>query len=157
MSKIATCLWFNDQAEQAAQFYVSIFKDATLGAVSHYGDNAPMPKGTVLIRTFYLDGKEFMALNGGPAFNFTPAISMFVHCDDQAEIDWFWERLTAEGGEPGQCGWLKDRFGVSWQIVPRTLGTLMSGPDRARANRVMQAVLGMTKLEIAALERAYNA
>lgn len=154
MQKITPFLWFDSQAEEAAQLYVSLFKDSKITRVSHYGEGMPMPKGTVMSVTFRLAGQEFMALNGGPAFKFTEAISFFVNCDTQEEIDTLWARL-GEGGEPGQCGWLKDRFGLSWQIVPRVLGELMGDPDPEKAQRVTQAMLQMTKLDLAALKRAH--
>ncbi|MBN9561021.1 MAG: VOC family protein [Alphaproteobacteria bacterium] len=160
MSKIATCLWFDDQAEAAANFYVATFRacgqDAAIGDIARYGDAGPRPKGMVMTATFSLAGQEFMALNGGPEFAFSPAISMIVKCADQAEIDRFWDGLS-DGGKPVQCGWLTDRFGVSWQIVPAALGNMMKNADPARAERVMRAVLGMVKLDIEALARACGA
>jgi predicted 3-demethylubiquinone-9 3-methyltransferase (glyoxalase superfamily) len=155
MQKLSTCLWFNGQAEEAMNFYTSIFKDSTKGAISRYGDGAPMPKGTVMTANFELLGHEFMALNGGPQFSFTPAISLMVYCDTQEEVDEYWERLSAGGAEV-QCGWLKDKFGLSWQIVPTVLAKLMSDQDPARTQRVMQALLQMTKLDIQKLQRAYD-
>jgi len=159
MSKIATCLWFDDQAEAAANFYVATFRacgqDAAIGDIARYGDAGPRPKGMVMTVTFTLAGQEFMALNGGPEFAFSPAISMIVKCADQAEIDRFWDGLS-DGGKPVQCGWLTDRFGVSWQIVPAALGEMMRNADPTRADRVMRAVLGMVRLDIGALRRAYD-
>jgi len=159
MSKIATCLWFDHQAEAAANFYVSTFtacgQHAALGDVMHYGKSGPQPKGTVLTVTFTLADQELIALNGGPHFTFSPAISLFVKCADQAEVDRFWERLS-DGGATNQCGWLTDRFGVSWQIVPVVLGDMLRDVDPAKADRVMQALLQMTKLDIAALKKAYE-
>jgi len=160
MSKIAPCLWFDGQAEEAANFYVSTFnacgQDATTGDILHYSDAGPGPKGSVLSVTFMLAGQEFIALNGGPHFTFSPAVSLFVKCADQAEVDRFWEKLS-DGGKPGQCGWLTDRFGVSWQIVPTAIGDMLKGADAARAGRVMQTLLTMTKLDIDALRKAYEA
>jgi predicted 3-demethylubiquinone-9 3-methyltransferase (glyoxalase superfamily) len=153
MQKITPFLWFNDQAEEAVRSYVSTFKNSKVGTVTRYGDAGPGPKGTVMTASFELDGMQFTALNGGPQFKFTEAISFVVNCETQQEIDEFWTKLS-QGGKPGQCGWLTDRFGLSWQIVPRTLGELMRGGDAARSQRVMAALLKMTKLDIAALTRA---
>jgi predicted 3-demethylubiquinone-9 3-methyltransferase (glyoxalase superfamily) len=155
MQKIMPCLWFNNQAEEAARFYTSIFKNSKLNQISYYGDAGPGTKGTVLTITFQLNGQEIMALNGGPEYKFTPAISMFVNCEDQEEVDDYWEKLS-EGGEKGPCGWLTDKYGVSWQIVPRILGILMSDKDVKKSARVMQAMLQMTKLDINLLQRAYK-
>ena len=151
--KITPFLWFDTQAEEAAKFYTSIFKDSKIGKVSRYGDAGPGPKGSVMVISFRLEGQEFTALNGGPHFKFTPAISLMVNCDTQEEVDDFWEKLS-EGGRKDRCGWLQDKYGLSWQIVPTALSRLMSTPDREKANRVMQAMLKMDKLDIAALERA---
>ena len=151
--KITTCLWFDTQAEQAAEFYCSIFKNSKVGNVVRYGDAGPGPKGSAMVVTFELDGRQFMGLNGGPRFKFTEAISLVVHCEDQAEIDYFWEKLTADGGQESQCGWLKDKFGLSWQIVPKIIGELMTG-DPERANRVMMAVMPMKKLDLAKMKAA---
>jgi predicted 3-demethylubiquinone-9 3-methyltransferase (glyoxalase superfamily) len=153
--KITPFLWFNDQAEEAAAFYTSIFKNSKVISISRNGENAPGPKGTVMSATFQLNGQEFTALNGGPVFSFTPAISFFVHCTTQEEVDGFWEKLS-EGGEKGQCGWLKDKFGVSWQIVPDALGELLNDQDAAKSQRVMQAMLKMGKIDIAGLKKAYT-
>jgi predicted 3-demethylubiquinone-9 3-methyltransferase (glyoxalase superfamily) len=153
MQKIVPSLWFDDKIEEAVNFYVSIFGDARITHTSRYGDNQPMPKGTVLTMTFELDGQEFMAINGGPMFKFTEAISFFVKCDSQAEVDHFWDRLV-EGGQESQCGWLKDKYGLSWQIVPNVLTRYMTDPDTAKAGRVMQAMLKMVKIDIPTLERA---
>jgi predicted 3-demethylubiquinone-9 3-methyltransferase (glyoxalase superfamily) len=150
MQKITTFLWFNDQAEAAANLYTSVFKNSKIGMISRNG-----PDGAVFMVTFQLDGQEFMALNGRPQFKFTEAISLFVSCETQEEVDLFWERLS-DGGEKGRCGWLKDPFGVSWQIVPTALGELMAGPDPARSERVMQAMLKMDKIEIEGLRKAYQ-
>jgi len=155
MQKITPFLWFNDQAEEAVNFYTSIFKNSKISSVSRYPETGPGKPGAVMTATFELDGQEFMALNGGPEFKFTPAISFFVNCDTQEEVDEFWERLSA-GGEKSQCGWLTDRFGVSWQIVPKVLGELMGDKDPQKAQRVMNAMLQMTKLDIAELKRAYE-
>lgn len=151
--KITPFLWFDTQAEEAANFYVSIFKNSKIGKVSRYGDAGPGPKGSVMVISFQLEGLEFTALNGGPHFKFTPAISMMVNCDTQQEVDELWEKLS-QGGRKDRCGWLQDKYGLSWQIVPTALGRLMSNPDRDKANRVMQAMLKMDKLDIATLERA---
>ncbi len=154
MQKITPCLWFDTQAEEAASFYVSLFKDSRIVEVSRYGDGGPMPEGTALMVVFELDGHQYQGLNGGPAHPQTEAFSLSVSCADQAEVDYFWDALTGEGGEESMCGWVKDRFGVSWQIVPTRLGELMSDPDPQRAGRAMQAMLQMRKLDIAALEKA---
>jgi len=155
MQKITPYLWFNDNAEEAANFYASIFKNSKIGSVARYGDAGPGPKGQVMNMTFELDGQPFMALNGGPQFKFTEAISMFVNCESQAEVDELWEKLS-EGGEKGPCGWLKDKFGLSWQIIPTTLMELMGDKDPAKSQRVMEAMLKMSKIDIAALRRAYE-
>lgn len=152
--KIRPFLWFNGQAEEAANFYTSIFKNSKLGHVSRYGDDGPGPAGQVMMVTFELDGVQFMALNGGPEFTFTPAVSFLVNCTSQDEVDHYWNKLS-EGGETNQCGWLSDKFGVSWQIVPERLGELMTDDDEEKSGRVMQAMLKMEKLDIAELERAY--
>ena len=154
MQKISTCLWFNGQAEQAARFYTSIFKNSRIGEISYYGPNTPGTEGSVLTVAFQIEGQDFMALNGGPDFQFTPAISFVVDCHSQEEVDTYWDRLLEGGGRPDQCGWLVDRFGVSWQIVPPVLNELLRDPDGEKANRVMQAMLQMVKLDIAELQRA---
>ena len=156
MQKITPFLWFDGKAEEAMHFYTSIFKNSKIGKVTRYGEAGPGQKGTVMSATFQLEGQEFLALNGGPQFKFTPAISFFVNCETQAEVDELWEKLC-EGGEEGQCGWLKDRFGLSWQIIPSSLGRLLGDPDPVKAQRVMQAMLTMHKLNIAELEQAYEA
>jgi len=156
MQKIVPFLWFDNRAEEAAKFYVSIFKNAKLGEVSRYTEGAPMPAGTAMTASFELDGMEFIALNGGPEFTFTEAISMYVRCESQEEVDYYWNTLT-EGGEESQCGWLKDKFGLSWQIVPNALTEMLSDPDPQKASRVMQSMLQMRKIEIAELRRAYDA
>jgi predicted 3-demethylubiquinone-9 3-methyltransferase (glyoxalase superfamily) len=155
MQTINPCLWFDTQALEAANFYLSVFKNSKLGKVSYYGEGAPLPKGTVLTVTFQLDGQDFMALNGGPVFKFNEAISFIVNCETQAEIDDYWKKLSA-GGQEVQCGWLKDKYGLSWQIVPTALGQMMSDKDPAKANRAMQALMKMVKLDINGLQKAYN-
>ncbi len=156
MKKITPFLWFDDQAEEAMNFYGSVFPDSRVLNVSRYGDDAPGPKGRIMSATFELNGQQFMALNGGPQdFHFSEAISFFVDCETQAEVDRLWDRLT-EGGEPGPCGWLKDKYGLSWQIVPTALGEMLNDPDPAKASRVMQAMLKMSKIEIAGLRQAYE-
>lgn len=155
MQKITTFLTFNDQAEAAVQFYTSLFKNAKVVSTTRYGDAGPGPKGSLMTATFELEGQQFIALNGGPSFTFSQGISLFVRCDSQAEIDRLWERLT-EGGQEVACGWLTDRFGVSWQIVPAELMGMLRDPDQQKAGRAMQAMLGMTKLDIAALKAAYE-
>ena len=156
MQKITPFLWFNDNAEEAINFYVSIFKDSKIGTMTRYGDSGPGPKGALMTATFQLEGQQFMALNGGPHFKFTEAISLFVNCETQEEVDTLWDRLTADGGQPSQCGWLKDKFGLSWQIIPSALGRLMHDEDPARAGRVMQAMLQMQKIDIRKLKQAYE-
>jgi predicted 3-demethylubiquinone-9 3-methyltransferase (glyoxalase superfamily) len=152
--KITPFLWFDDQAEEAMHFYVSIFENSEVLDVTRYGEAGPGPEGSVTIATFRLEGQEFMALNGGRHYTFTEATSFFVTCETQEEVDYFWDKLS-DGGETGQCGWLKDKFGLSWQIVPSILGELMQDEDTERANAVMQAMLQMTKLDIAQLQQAY--
>ena len=156
MQKIVTNLWFDTEAEEAAKFYCSIFKDSKINAISHYGDAGPRPPGTVLTVEFELAGQQFTALNGGPEFKFTEAISLLVNCESQKEVDELWTKLTEGGGEESVCGWVKDRFGLSWQIIPTRLGELMSDEDSVRANAVMQSMLQMRKIEIAELEKAYE-
>ncbi len=155
MQTITTFLWFDNQAEEAAKLYVSLFKNSKIGTVSRYGDAGPGPKGSVMMVTFQLDGQEFMALNGGPEFKFTPAISLFVNCETQQEVDALWDKLS-EGGHKDRCGWLTDKYGLSWQIIPSALGKLMSGPDPEKSKRVMKAMLQMDKIDIVGLERAYQ-
>ena len=154
--KIRTCLWFDGDAEEAMNLYVSLFRSAKVLDVTRNPKGAPAPEGSVLVATFELEGQQFMALNGGPEYHFTEAISLSVDCTTQDEVDELWDRLTADGGEPGQCGWLKDRFGLSWQIVPRALTEMLGDPDRERAARVMQAMLPMRKLDIERLTEAYE-
>jgi len=155
MQKISTFLWFDNRAEEAANFYTSIFKDSKILSVARYPEGSPGPAGSVMTVTFELEGKAFIALNGGPVFKFTEAISFFVNCETQEEVDVLWEKLT-EGGEPGQCGWLKDKFGVSWQIVPTALGELLGAKDPAKSRSVVQAMLKMKKLDIQGLKQAYE-
>jgi predicted 3-demethylubiquinone-9 3-methyltransferase (glyoxalase superfamily) len=155
MQKITPFLWFNDSAEEAMKFYVSVFKNSQIGRVARYGDAGPGPKGTVMTASFQLEGQEFVALNGGPKFKFTEAISFVVNCETQKEVDELWKKLS-EGGEKGRCGWLKDKFGLSWQIVPTALGKMFSDADPVRSQRVMKAMLQMDKLDIAGLKKAYE-
>jgi predicted 3-demethylubiquinone-9 3-methyltransferase (glyoxalase superfamily) len=155
MQKIHPCLWFDGQAEQAAKFYTSIFRNSRIGRILRTGDAGPGPKGSVLTIEFELDGETFMGLNGGPEFSFTPAISIVVNCDTQTEVDGYWDKLLP-GGKPQQCGWLTDRFGVSWQIVPKVLPEMLMDQDAARAARVMNAMMNMIKLDIATLQQAYD-
>jgi predicted 3-demethylubiquinone-9 3-methyltransferase (glyoxalase superfamily) len=157
MERITPFLWFDSQAEEAANFYVSVFKkDSRILDIARYGEAGPGTPGTVMTVRFVLDGQEFIALNGGPEYRFTEAVSFSVNCESQAEVDEFWEKLT-DGGEPGPCGWLKDRYGLSWQINPSILGRMLADPDAERAQRVMRAMLRMQKIVIAELEAAYNA
>lgn len=155
MQGIAPCLWFDNNAEEAVRFYTSIVKNSKIIGMTHYGDAGPGQKGTVMTIAFQLDGQNFLALNGGPHFTFSPAISFMLNCETQQEVDDLWEKLSA-GGETEQCGWLKDKFGVSWQIVPAGLGEMMLDSDPARVDRVMAAVLKMTKLDMAALRDAFE-
>jgi len=155
MQKITPCLWFDNQAEEAVKFYVSIFKNSKVETIARYGDAGPGPKGSVMTVKFQLDGQEFLALNGGPQFKFTEAVSFIVNCETQQEIDELWEKLS-EGGKKVECGWLKDKYGLSWQIVPTVLGKMMSDPDPKRSQRVMGALLQMKKLDISRLKRAYE-
>lgn len=155
MQKITPFLWFDTQALEAAKFYVSVFKKSSkILRVSRYGEGAPGPKGSVMVVEFQLEGQRFQALNGGPHFKFSPAFSFFVSCKTQKEVDGYWKKLLAGGGEPSRCGWLTDKFGLSWQIVPEVLGTLMASKDAAKATRVMTAMLTMVKLDVGALEAA---
>jgi predicted 3-demethylubiquinone-9 3-methyltransferase (glyoxalase superfamily) len=155
MQKITPFLWFDNQAEEAANFYVSIFKNSKIETISRYGDAGPGPKGSVMIVQFQLEGQHFTALNGGPIFSFTPAVSLLVDCQTQDEVDELWQKLSA-GGKPDRCGWLKDKYGLSWQIVPSALGKLMSDPDPKKSKRVMQAMLQMDKIDINRLQQAYQ-
>ncbi len=156
MQKISPFLWFNDNAEEAVNFYCGIFPDSRIVDVMHYGEAGPGQNGSVMGITFQLEGQEFMALNGGPVFTFTPAISLFVKCETQAEVDTYWNRFVDGGGEAQQCGWIKDRFGLSWQIVPTALGKMLQDEDPAKSKRVMEAMMKMVKLDIAALKAAYE-
>lgn len=153
--KITPFLWFNDNAEEAMNFYVSIFENAEVLGIDRYGEAGPGPAGTVMIATFRLDGQEFIALNGGPQFTFTEAVSFQIDCASQEEVDYYWQKLS-DGGEPGPCGWLKDRFGLSWQVVPTVLAELLRDEDREKADRVMQAMLQMSRIDIAKLQEAYE-
>jgi len=155
MQKITTFLWFNGQAEEAMHFYVSIFKNSKVLSVTRYGDAGPGPKGSVMSATFQLEGQTFYALNGGPQYTFTPAISLFVSCETQAEVDELWQKLL-QGGRPNRCGWLQDKYGLSWQIIPSALGKMLGDKDPQKANRVMQAMLQMDKIDIKRLEDAYD-
>jgi predicted 3-demethylubiquinone-9 3-methyltransferase (glyoxalase superfamily) len=155
MQRITPFLWFDDQAEEAMNFYVSIFKNSKVGRVTRYGEAGPGPKGSVMSATFQLEGQEFMALNGGPHFSFTPAISFFVNCETQEEVDDLWKKLSA-GGKTDRCGWLKDKYGLSWQIIPSALGRLMGDNNAAKAQSVMKAMLEMDKIDIARLQQAYD-
>ncbi|NUT33492.1 MAG: VOC family protein [Hamadaea sp.] len=155
MQKITPFLWFDDKAEEAANHYVSIFKNSRIVDVNRMGEGGPLPAGTVLTVAFDLEGQRFTALNGGPAHNFTEAVSFYVGCETQDEVDYYWDRLT-DGGDESQCGWLKDKYGVSWQIVPNVLAALIGGPDPAGSARAVQAMLGMQKLDIQALQDAYD-
>jgi len=153
--KITTFLWFDGNAEEAVNHYLSIFKNCKILTVARYGDAGPRPKGSVMTISFQLEGQEFIALNGGPEFKFTEAISLLVHCNTQNEVDEMWARLSA-GGEEGPCGWLKDRFGLSWQVVPSALLEMIQDKDSEKSNRVMSALMKMKKLDIAQLEKAYR-
>ena len=155
MQKITPFLWFDHQAEEAMNFYISIFKNSKVININRYGNGAQLPSGTVMTASFQINGQEFIALNGGPVFQFTPAISFVVSCESQEDVDDYWEKLSA-GGQESQCAWLTDKFGVSWQIVPTALGQLLSDPDPEKANRVMQAMLKMRKIDIAELKRAHE-
>lgn len=155
MSRITTFLTYESRAEEAAELYVSLFENSRIRGVTRYGDAGPAPKGSVMTVAFELDGREFVALNGGPHFRFTEAMSLSVRCDTQEEIDAYWEKLS-DGGEPGPCGWLRDRFGLSWQITPSVLGQMLSDPDPERSRRTMQAMMGMKKIRIDDLKKAYD-
>jgi predicted 3-demethylubiquinone-9 3-methyltransferase (glyoxalase superfamily) len=156
MPNITSCLWFDTEGEDAANFYVSVFPNSHIVNVSHYGEAGPRPSGSVMTVDFELDGRPFMALNGGPEFTFSEAVSFVIDCADQDEVDYYWTKLS-EGGEEGPCGWLKDRFGLSWQVVPAALGELASDPDPAKSQAVIKAMLGMRKLVVAELQAAYDA
>ncbi len=155
MQKITPFLWFDSKAEEAMNFYLSIFKNSKVGRVTRYGEGGPGPKGTVMSATFQLEGQEFMALNGGPQFTFTPAISFFVNCETQQEVDELWEKLS-ESGRKERCGWLKDKYGLSWQIIPSALGKMLGDKDPEKSKRVMQAMLQMDKIDIKRLQEAYE-
>jgi predicted 3-demethylubiquinone-9 3-methyltransferase (glyoxalase superfamily) len=159
MQKITPCLWFDDKAEEAVNFYVSIFKNSKVGSIARYGEAGAevsgRPKGTVMTVEFQIDGQEFLALNGGPIFKFTEAMSFIVNCETQPEIDEMWEKLS-KGGEKGQCGWLKDKYGLSWQIVPPVLAEMVQDKDASKSERVMKAMLQMNKLDIKTLKQAYE-
>lgn len=159
MKPLTTCLWFDTEAEEAARFYVSIFEDSELGEVTRYGKEGHevhhRPEGSVMTVSFRIRGQDFVGLNGGPQFKFDEAISFQILCDTQEEVDDYWRKLGADGGEPGPCGWIKDRFGLSWQVIPSRLFELIKDKDRAAAGRAMEAMLKMGKLDIAALERAH--
>lgn len=156
MQKVTTFLWYEDKAEEAANFYVSLFKNSKITSVARYGDAGPGPKGSVMVVNFILEGQEFMALNGGPHYKLTPAISLFVNCETQDEVDELWEKLAA-GGRKDRCGWLQDKYGLSWQIIPTALMRLMSDPDPKKSARVMQAMLQMDKIDIRKLQEAHDA
>lgn len=154
MQKIRPFLWFNGNAEEAMKFYTSIFKNSKMGNIKRYGDAGPGPKGSVMSGTFQIEEQEFMALNGGPLFKFTPAISFFVNCETQTEVDELWEKLSA-GGETMQCGWLKDKFGLCWQIIPKALGEMLGDKDAEKSQRVMKAMMKMIKIDVEGLKQAY--
>lgn len=156
MPKISPFLWYDTQAEEAANLYTSIFPNSKILAIARYGDAGPGPKGSVMTVQFQLDGQEIIALNGGPIYKFTEALSLSVDCKSQEEVDRYWTMLTANGGQEGPCGWLKDRFGLSWQITPTILSQLISDPDRKKAGRAMEAMMKMKKIDIAGLKRAYE-
>lgn len=155
MRKITPFLWFNGNAEEAMNFYISAFKNSRIVSVNRSGGAGPVPKGTVTSGTFQLDGQEFLALNGGPQFTFSPAISLFVNCETQEEVDELWEKLS-EGGQKQRCGWLKDKFGLSWQVIPSVLGKLLQDKDAEKSKRVMNAMLQMNKIDIKGLQQAYD-
>jgi predicted 3-demethylubiquinone-9 3-methyltransferase (glyoxalase superfamily) len=156
MQKVSTFLWFDNQAEQAAKFYVSLFKNSRIIDTSHYGDGMPMPKGTVMVISFELDGILYQAINGGSHYKLTPAVSLSVSCDSQEEVDRLWKQLTADGGQEVQCGWLTDKFGLSWQIVPAAFPALLKKGNTEQVGRMMQAMMQMRKLDMPALQRAYD-
>ena len=156
MQKITPFLWYDNQAEEAAKFYTSIFKNSKMGTVRRYGEAGPGPKGSAMTVEFQIEGQDFLALNGGPHYQFTPAISLFVKCETQAEVDDLWEKLLSGGGKPNRCGWLQDKFGVSWQVIPTALSRLMGDPDPEKSSRVMRAMLQMEKINIEGLKRAYE-
>lgn len=155
MKQIAPFLWFDNQAEEAMNFYMSVFENSEVLSVSRYGDTGPGPKGTVMVASFKINGQEFLALNGGPHFHFTEAISFYIPCEDQIEVNYFWDKLS-EGGQTSQCGWLKDKYGLSWQVVPTLLGEFLSDKDPKKVNNVMAAMMQMTKIESKLLQEAYD-
>ncbi len=155
MQKITPFLWFDGKAEEAMNFYVSIFKNSRVVRVTRYGESGPGPKGTVMSATFQLEGQDFFALNGGPQFQFTPAISLFVSCETQQEVDELWEKLS-KGGEKERCGWLKDRYGLSWQVIPSVLGKMLQDKDPEKSKRVMKAMMQMEKIDLNGLQKAYD-
>ncbi len=154
MHRITPCLWFDGRVDEAIEFYQRIFEDFQVSSVQRYGEGAPLPAGTILTATIVIAGQDLMILNGGPHYKLSEAFSLYVPCESQAEVDYFWDKLSGDGGEPGRCGWLKDKFGVSWQIVPTALGELLGDQDPGKAQRVLHAMLQMNKLNIADLERA---
>ena len=154
MQKISPFLWFDSNAEEAANFYVAIFKDSKILKIARYGEAGPGPAGSVMVVNFQIEGQDFIALNGGPLFKFSEAISFVINCQTQEEVDHYWNKLTAGGGQESQCGWLKDKYGLSWQVTPTILGELLADQDQKKAQRVMQAMLQMKKIDIAALKRA---
>jgi predicted 3-demethylubiquinone-9 3-methyltransferase (glyoxalase superfamily) len=156
MEKITPCLWFDGKAEEAARFYTSVFKKSKMGAITRYGETGPGKKGSVMTVTFEIEGQEFMGLNGGPEFKFSEAISFVVHCKTQKQVDRYWDRLLKGGGKPVQCGWLTDKFGLSWQIVPTILPRMLKDKDPVKTERVMAAVMKMVKLDVKALKKAYK-
>jgi len=156
MEKITPCLWFDGKAEEAARFYTSVFKKSKMGAITRYGETGPGKKGSVMTVTFEIEGQEFMGLNGGPEFKFSEAISFVVHCKTQKQVDRYWDRLLKGGGKPVQCGWLTDKFGLSWQIVPTVLPRMLKDKDPVKTERVMAAVIKMVKLDVKALKKAYK-
>jgi predicted 3-demethylubiquinone-9 3-methyltransferase (glyoxalase superfamily) len=156
VQKITPFLWFDNNAEKAVKFYTSVFANSKIGKVMRNGDNGPGPKGSVLVMDFELEGQQFHALNGGPIYKFSPAISLFVLCDDQKEVDRMWSKLTADGGKEVQCGWLEDKFGLSWQIVPKVLMEMIGDKDQAKAGRAMAAMMQMVKFDIKKLQAAYD-
>ncbi|MEU5275469.1 VOC family protein [Streptomyces asoensis] len=153
---LTTCLWFDGQAEEAAHYYVSIFKDSGIGSIGRYNEAGPGPAGSVLAVEFTVNGQKFVGINGGPQFTFSEAVSFQIPCADQDEVDYYWTKLTEDGGEPGPCGWLKDRYGLSWQVVPDGLIEMIGDPDPVKATRTTKAMYAMGKLDIAALRKAYE-
>jgi len=154
--KITPCLWFDSNAWDAVTFYTTVFKNVEKGKISYYGEDMPLPQGSVLTIQFQIEGQEFLALNGGPAFEFTEAVSFTINCDTQDEIDYYWNKLTQDGGQESQCGWLKDKFGLSWQVVPTIMSEMITDTDSEKVSRVMQKMMTMNKLNLKALEDAYS-